>query len=119
MTEREIDLIRDAVIRSVWKWQDGWRFCDEKFDDQVLKMDDDFRALVYEKFGNPPFGQLVYSDDCACQIDGAEGMHGPSTCGCACHRTSRQFADIVIAELKGQDYPASSAKEERQDKPTV
>lgn len=96
------DTVRDTIIRSVWQWKDGWRFCDDKYSPAF---DDEVRKMHIEKFGSPPIGMVVYSDDCACQIDGRELAQGTEhPCECACHTKAREFADVVIAGLELTEY---------------
>jgi len=94
------EAIRQAVVSSVYEWQDGWRFCDEQYSP---KTDEEFKKLHTNHNGNRPIGNLVYSDDCACQIDGEEFLRGTDyPCGCICHKKSREFAEIVIKNLEAK-----------------
>lgn len=76
--------IERVLAGSVYEWREGWRFCDEKYDDFT----DAFKKLVVDKLGNHPLGDYVYSDDCACQIDAAPSPD----CGCICHQKTVEFA---------------------------
>lgn len=80
---------RDLVIQAMYEWQDGWRFCDEKFAE----------AKWAKKFGIYP-GDLVYSSDCACQL--TVDMSSPNFgggCGCICHKKTAELADIILKKL--------------------
>lgn len=74
----------EAIVKAVYAWADGWRFCDEKLADAKWAK----KLGVYEP-------SLVYSDDCACQIDATPS----SKCGCICHKKSKEFAKLATTQI--------------------
>lgn len=101
MSNPSLEEIEEAIISSAYKWKDGWRFCDEQYSP---KTDEEFKRLNTNANGNRPIGNLVYSDDCACQIDGEEFFRDTAlSCGCICHKKSREFAAVVINILSAKN----------------
>lgn len=93
MSTADIDSLTKAVIQTMYKWQDGWRFCDEKL----------VEAKWAKKFGFKYPPSLIYSDDCACQIivDMDSELFG-NGCGCICHEKTAELATMIVATIKAE-----------------